>query len=263
VSRVLRIDGAKQWMQAQTNRIRRALGRLPAVGLAIPSRNQMPENPPPDESDREAVGVSFFESVARKQSHDIQRAAGNSGFWHEVRRWTGCGPRGIDFSWSDELRADVVGAVRQIDLALRRWTEKVEAECQGASSNIHGAVGAGAIALGVILVAVPGPVTALTLVTAKGAIGAALTKLAGAAGAGALFGKQAGRLSAVLTEKLVGCPEFDAVREAASVFRDRLASFGRRQAEEIITDAAALVIDENEPLAAALATLRDASEVTK
>lgn len=262
VSRVLRIDGAKQWMQTQTKRIRSALGRLPVVGLAIPSLNRSPESPPPDESDREAVGVSFFESVARKQIHDIQRAAGNSGFWHEIRRWTGCGPRTFDFSWSDEFRSDVVGAVRQVDSALCRWTEKVEAECQGVSPNIHGAVGAGAIALGVILVAVPGPVAALTLVSAKGAIGAALTKLAAAAGAGALFGKHAGRLSAVLAEKLVGCPEFDAVRDSVSVFRDHLASFGRRQAEAIINDAVGLVIDEDDPLAAALKTLQDASEAT-
>ena len=83
----------------------------------------------------------------------------------------------MECCWRGEVRSGVVGAVHKVDFARGRWTEKVEAECQGATPNMHGAVGAGAIALGVILVAVPGPVAALTLVSAKGAIGAALTQL--------------------------------------------------------------------------------------
>ena len=51
---------------------------------------------------------------------------------------------------------------------------------------------------------------------------AAAGKLAAVTGAGALFGKHAGRLADVVAEKLVGSKELGAVEAAAQRYRDRI-----------------------------------------
>jgi hypothetical protein len=115
----------------------------------------------------------------------------------------------------------------------------------------------GAIALAVVLIAVPGPITALTFLSAKGAIAAALTQLATATGAGALAGRHMGRLLMVIREKLIGSPEFDAVRAAADGFRSQLDRAGQALAEEVLAEASALIIPSDDPLIPALEVLRE------
>ena len=114
--------------------------------------------------------------------------------------------------------------------------------------------------MALVLVAAPGSVAVLTLATAKTALGAALGKLLAAAGAGALFGKQLGRLTEVVYEKLLGSAEFDAVRAAAGAFRTALLQAGATQAEEAHRDAARLVLPADDPLAGALQRLSTQDE---
>ena len=94
---------------------------------------------------------------------------------------------------------------------------------------------------------------ALTLASAKGAIGAALAKLAYAAGAGALFGKHVGRLSQIIHEKLLGSPQWDAVQASAADFRAAIRSAGLARAQQAIAEADAYVMHDDNPLASALA----------
>ena len=116
--------------------------------------------------------------------------------------------------------------------------------------------------MALVLIAVPGPVAALTLFSAKGAIGAALTQLATATGAGALLGKPMGRLLQLAQERLIGSEELAAVHKSAAAFRELLESGGRRLAEEAIAEASGLVMDRSDPLVGALECLRKQPEVS-
>ncbi len=72
-----------------------------------------------------------------------------------------------------------------------------------------------------------------------------------------------GRLVAVIEEKLLGSPEFDAVREATVAFRALLESTARQDAQSAITEARALVLDRNDPLVSALEVLRESPEAPR
>jgi hypothetical protein len=116
------------------------------------------------------------------------------------------------------------------------------------------------LALAVVLIAVPGPVTALTLVTVKGALGGALAELLAATGVGAVFGKRVKNLTSVIQEKLLGSPEFIAVQEAAAALHGLLEDAGRDWARGAGDEAAAYVMPADDPLTGALETLRQESE---
>ncbi len=259
-ARVLRLHETKDWVRAQTRRVQTALKRVPIVGPLVFAPGGQPHDEEPNHADRFAIGAAYYEAAARRQVHEVQRVVRASSFWDEVRRWTGLEPADREFACPPARRDQVRGAIHEFDLALIHWTEKVEAECRGISPNIHGAIGTGAIALVIVLIAVPGPVAALSFVAAKGAIGAALTQLAAATGAGALLGKHLGRLGTVIRERLLGTPEFEAVQAAAAAFRGQLETAGRELAAEAVTEASSLVMEEQEPLTVALRALRDAGE---
>lgn len=261
VSRVLRIHESKEWLSAQTRRLRSAFKRVPIVGAIAGVWREYAVEAPADSTDRGAIAASYFEGLARRQAHEVQRAVRSSAFWDEVRRWAGLEPGEREFTWDAGLEESVKAAADDFDRALTAWNAKVETECRGLSPNIKGAIGVGAIALAVVLIAVPGPISALTFVAAKGAMWAALTQLATAAGAGGLLGKHMGRLMTIVYEKLLGSPEFDAVHAASDGFRGRLESVGRTFVDEAVLEATALVMPCDDPLASALGKLREPPEV--
>ncbi|MCG8685530.1 MAG: hypothetical protein MI892_11685, partial [Desulfobacterales bacterium] len=259
VSRVFRLKETRHWLTAQTQRIQKALKGIPLVGMFVPSMKTSSEIAP-DGSDRLALARGFYETVARRQVHEVQRVVRASEFWHEMSRWTGLTPEERSFQWSDSAERQLAQTVDGFEKALQTWTEKIESECRGLNPKVHGAVGAGAIALIVVLVAVPGPVTALTLVSAKGAIAAALTELLAVSGVGALFGSQMRQLVSVIQEKLIGSPEFEGVQSAATALKDVLEDAGRAWVEHAVAEADQFVMSAEEPLASALDTLRRESE---
>ena len=114
--------------------------------------------------------------------------------------------------------------------------------------------------LAVVLIAVPGPLAALTLVSAKTAVAAAVVKLAAASGTGALLGKQVVRLSSVIQEKLIGSAEFGAVGQSVETFRAAVRRAAQRLADEAVAEAAALVLDESNALLEALEAFRNGPE---
>ena len=219
------------------------------------------EEKEPDTADRASIAALFFETVAGRQTHEVTRAVRASAFWDEIHRWTGLNPADRQFTWDPTLREQVRSVAKTFDAALTEWIHEVETQCRGISPHLTGAIGAGAIGLAIVLIAVPGPVTALTLISAKGAIGAALTQLATAAGAGALLGRPIGRLTNLVEEKLLGSAEFSAVQDATISFRALLEANGRRLADDAAAEAAALVMNDRDPLARALEALRQPPEV--
>lgn len=261
VSRVLRLRETRHWLSNQTHRLQRALKGVPLVGwLVRPLRT--PTAPEKEAVDRLASAQGFYESVARRQVHEVQRILKASAFWHELGRWTDLKPTDTHFEWMPAQQQAVELAVAAFESALADWTEKLKNECRGFTPNVHGAIGAGVLALAVVLIAVPGPLTALSLISVKGAIGAALTELIATAGAGALVGKHAKHLVSVIQEKLLGSPEFEAVQNAAALFHTQLEDLGRDLVAAAVDEAAAYVMPEGDPLALSLETIRTHAEAT-
>ena len=260
VARVLRLRQTKAWLAAQTRRVETALRRVPLLGGFL---SGSPESTPESASPpgRRESALSFYESVRRRQTHDLKRTLRSSSFWTEVRRWTKLEPTALQFNLTNQERDQVTTAVVEFETALSAWNEKVENECRGLSPHVVGAAGAAALGIALVLVAAPGSVAVLTLATVKTALGAALGKLLAAAGAGALFGKQLGRLTEVVYEKLLGSAEFDAVRTAAGLLRELLLQAGAAQAEQAQQEAAKLVLPADDPLATALQRLSTQDEI--
>ncbi len=287
VSRVLRIRQTRQWLANQRRRVESVLRRVPLVGVvASPlvggvrsvrgGGQTLRETDEEESDDRHVLAWSYFEKTARRQGHDLQRAARTSRFWDEIRRWTGIEPPDValplvgddlpgDDLAGDEVvagdgrrpqgatlrsavRAQVNDAASSLDVALKRWTRKVEQECQGVTWSVAGKAGAGAIGLAIVLVALPG-----------GGLAPIWAPLA-ALGGGAAVGKQAGRLAAVVREKLVGSAEYDAVKQAATHFATMIEDYGRRTAQTHVDQARQSVLGKDHPLLGALEQIRDASE---
>ena len=187
VLRVFRIRDTKTWLSAQARRFESAIRCVPVFGAMVGRRRDGADESPPS-SDRHAVASSYFESVATRQAYELRRAARSGAFWDEVRKWAGLSPADRTFAWTESERGRLRRDANAFQEAMEHWNARVEVECKGISPNIKGAVGAAVLGIAIVLVAVPGPVSVLTVAAAKGAIGAALGKLAALTGAGALFG---------------------------------------------------------------------------
>lgn len=255
LARVFRVRETRHWLAAQTQRIHKVLKGVPVVGWFMRS-SAMPETVVPEDADRRTATRGFYESVARRYVLEVQRVVRASEFWHELARWTHHHPEDRAFAWTSDAEQAVEDIVAEFDTALARWTDQIESECSGISPNVQGAMGAGVLALAVVLIAVPGPITALTLLSAKGAVGLALTELLAATGAGALLGKQIKNFTAVIQEKLIGSPEFEAVQEAGATLRELLETTGRAAVADVVNEATTYVMPADDPVAAALETLQ-------
>jgi len=263
VSRVLRIRETKRWLSSQRDRLQNALKQVPLVGALVSSSMSSNEPEPPNTDDRRIIAESYFRSVGQRQANDVNRVVTSSAFWDEITKWTNLEPGRQEFAWDVETQEAVRQAASRFDKALRKWIEKVEAESKGASPYVKGAVGFSIVGLALVLIAVPGPVAALTILSAKGAVGGALAHLATAAGAGAVLGKPMGRLLALAQEKLIGSEEFEAVKEATDAFDRLLAASGQGLANDALSEGRALVLEPTDTLAIALGALRNLSEVRR
>lgn len=269
-SRVLRIRETREWLSAQRHRVEGMIRHVPLVGsmlaAARPGAALAARGETATGDDRVALARAFFDQTARRQMHELHRAARTSRFWKEVRRWTGTEPESGAVLEAETgaptpaFRLRVEHAAGQLDAAVRRWNEKVKAECAGVAPNVYGALGAGGLGVAVVLIAVQGPVGALTVPAAAGALWASLAKLAAVAGGGALMGKQTGRLALVVKEKLLGSEEYQAVTQAAAAVAAVLADHAGAVAESQLTQARQLVMPADHPLADALETVRRIAE---
>lgn len=256
ISRVLRLDTTRDWMRQQVRRVSDALRSVPLLGGLAGAASAAQGST----GDRAVLGLNHFDAVAHRMIHEIGRIVSNSAFWEEVRGWTGAEPTAMTFATLEGDRALAMADVRELDEAVARWTAKVESECQGLAPHLKGAIGVGAVGLAIVLIALPGPVTAVTLVAAKGAVGAALSQLLTAAGVGAALGRHFSRLTSVAQEKLIGCPEYDAVHRAATNYQGRLESAGQRISDHALAQSDALLLAPDDPVGMALGTISDAWE---
>jgi hypothetical protein len=262
VSRTLRITETRQWLSRQAERFRQTLRRhVPLLGIAGRPSDAISDNVPPGTADRPTIGWEVFRSRCLRHMGAVDAAAMDSDFWLEVRRWTTLEPPQSSPEAVESRREAARAAVVRMDEAIRAWTSKVEAECRGVSPRLVRALGAGTLAAAILLVAVAGPVTALTLPIITAKLAGALSTLAASAGAGAVAGPWMGRLLATVRERLVGSPEFAAVQTAVDGYRELIAAFGRDAADASFAAAQSLVIPEHDELAAALTTLCDAAEI--
>jgi len=255
-SRILRLGDTRAWLSRQTDRLTETLGRIPLMGAVFP-RNERAADSDGKVVDRGALVAAFVESVLRRQTYEINRIVQGSAFWDELRRWTGLFPLPRTWPGTAPLRSEVQVVTADIDRALAAWLAKVDAECRGLSPHVRGAIGVGGVALAIALIAAPGPVAALTLVTAKTAVGAALGELLTATGAGALLAKPMGRALALMEENLLGTAEHRTVQKAASQLRSLLQRHAEALRAAVLAEAEAFVLSRDNSLGSALETLRE------
>lgn len=257
VWRMLRASDAREWFSAQARRLRKLVGQTPVLGSMFAGASDAAETDR-QPADRAMTALSYFESTLSHLQNEITRVTRSSHFWREVEAWTGQTPSFRPFALDDDVRETIVDSGRRFDGALQRWNAQIESECEGLSTHLKVGIGAGIIGLAVVLIAVPGPITALTFVAAKGAIGTALAELAAASGAAALLGRPIGRFVEVLREKTLGSPEFTEVQSTAKAFRQEIENAGRTLLDQALAEADALILPEKSDLSQALRMLREA-----
>ncbi len=262
ITRTLRIRETREWLSRQSRRIRSTLqSSLPFIGGLFGGVTRTSET---DEKAlsierREDLAWALFESRATRQINAVGHAAQRSRFWSEIRSWTDLDAPQPEKDRIAICRPQVVEKAEALDAAIKAWAAKVEAECKGVSPHILGALGGTTLAGAVVLIAVSGPVTALTLPAAKLALSGALSTLLTSAGAGALAGGPLGRFVNLAQERLIGSPEFDAVSKAIDEIRNEISAFGEAVASESYAKAQQLVIPSEDALLKALNTVcRDA-----
>ena len=247
-SRVLRLRETSDWLAEQSRRLQSLFKQVPVIGSWMAGDgDRMPDHAP---HDRLQVARDFQETFVQRLSAEIRQLERASAFWEEMRRWAKLEPS--ERQIPPISGSDMEAAARGFDAAMSVWTEKVERECAGLSPHIKGALGVGTVGLALILIAAPGPLAALTVVAAKGAVAGALSHLLMASGAGALLGKHLSRFTAVVQEKLLGSAELAAVRKAAESVRQVLISTAGQLVAPALSDADAFVIKSDEPLLQAL-----------
>lgn len=254
-SRLLGLSHARDWLDRQKRRLETTMARLPWVRPSGPSASLA--NGPAEPFSRERSGLDFFESQCERHRRRLNEDALAAEFWDELRRTTGRAPTLLDVEFTKAFRDRAQQVVTGVGKALEAWDTKVRRECDGASPQVVGSLSMMLIGVAAILVAVPGPVAALTPVVAAGAIKAGLVKIGAAGLFGAIGGRSMARLVEIVREKLLASPEFNAVHTAAEQFRRLLEEHGQAAAHELERSARRLTLAPGEPLLEALCALRD------
>lgn len=254
-SRVLGLAQARDWLDRQRRRIETTMARLP--WLRLPSSTPTPTQEIPSELfSREQSGWDFFESQCERQRRRLNEEVAASEFWNELRRTTGRSPALLGAEFTGTFRPRAREAVAALGNALEAWDAKVRRECESASPQVVGSLSMVLIGVAAILVAVPGPVAALTPLVAAGAIKAGLIKIGAAGLFGAVGGRSVARLVEIVREKLLASPEFNDVHSSAERFRLLLEEHGQAGARELEQSARQLTLTEGEPLLDALRVVR-------
>jgi hypothetical protein len=254
LSRVLGLSQARDWLDRQRRRIETTMARVP--WLRLPSSEPIAaQQIPPELFSREQSGWDFFESQSERQRRRLNEEVAASEFWDELRRTTGQTPKLLGGEFTDTFRPRARETVAALGNALEAWDAKVRRECQSASPQVVGSLSMVLIGVAAILVAVPGPMAALTPVIAAGAIKAGLIKIGAAGLFGAIGGRSVARLVEIVREKLLASPEFNEVHASAERFRQLLEEHGQAAVRELEQSARQLTLAEGEPLLDALRTL--------
>lgn len=255
-SRLLGLSQARDWLDRQRRRIENTMSKLPWLRLPA-SQPIAAKEIPPEVFSREQSGLDFFESQCERQLRRLNEDAAASEFWDELRKTTGRLPRLLGSDFTEDYRPRAHQTVSALGQALERWDTKVRHECESVSPQLVGSTSMVLIGIAAVLVAVPGPVAALTPVVAAGAIKAALVKIGAAGFFGAIGGRSVARLVEIVREKLLASPEFNDVHAAAERLKQLLEEHSQAAARELEQSARKLTLAAGEPLLDALKTMRD------
>ncbi len=292
VSRVLGVIQMREWLGRQRRWIEQAMPRWPWSGkreIAVPPASPSKDHP---EATREQRGRDWLTAQCERQIQTLKAEVAASDFWEELRL-SGCAGNAfgaatarersvgaeknrsltvaalkdaalkdaalngadLDGGVLEPVRARADEAVTRLANALDAWDAKVRDECTGVSPRLAATLGMTILAGAAILVAVPGPVAALTPVIAAGALKAGLAKLAAAGVFGAVSGRPMARLAEIIREKLLASPEFNTVRDAAEDMRLLIVEHARLVADRLGQEARGYTLTADHPLRQALEVL--------
>lgn len=255
LARALRLPELERMVAVGARQVKGLLQKVPGLGRLV--RDDREGQVAEDHAiRRHEAAVRFFDSTADRIRSEITAAVARSDFWAELQRSAGASPPACDVEVAAH-RAAFERAVQSFSAALEDWNRRVREDVAGVKPHMAAGVGVGAFGLAAALIAVPGPITALTIATAQTAVGAALSKLLFASGAGALFGKQFGGLYGVLRERLIGTEEFRRVETAAGELRAPFVSYSARLQADAAAACTSLYPDEGAAVLGALEALAD------
>jgi hypothetical protein len=255
-SRLLGLSQMRDWMERQRRRLEETMSRVPWLRLpATPAADarRLPAEP----FSRAQSGLDFFESQCERQRRRLNEDAAASDFWNELRWGPGRNPPALDDGFTESFRPRARDIVDRLCRAMEQWDAKVRSECSSLSPHVVGSLSAVLIGIAAILVAVPGPLHALTPLIAAGAIKAGLVKIGAAGVFGAFGGRSVARLVEIVREKLLASPEFNEVHASGEQFRRLLEEHAEAAAGRLENAAGRLTLPPGDPLLAALECLSE------
>jgi hypothetical protein len=255
VSRVLGVAQVREWLGRQRRWLEEAMPRLPWAGRREPAAGPEPAFLEDADTSRRQRGWDWLIAQCERQVRRLNEEVTASDFWEDLRVAGGQPPVVLPGGIIDSFQREAEKAVEGLAVAMDTWDTKVQHECGGLSPRLVGTLGMTILAGVAILVAVPGPVAALTPVIAAAALKAGLLKLGAAGAFGAVSGRPLARLAEIVREKLLASPEFNRVREAAENMRRLIEEHGQAVADRLSRRAGDLVLKEGDPLRQALEVL--------
>lgn len=250
-SRLLGLSQMRDWMDRQRKRFEQTMSKMQWFGMSG-SAQSIATKMPAETFSREQSGLDFFEAQCEQQRRRLNEDVRGSEFWDDLRRTAGRDPVVLGPAFTESFAARARRAVDELGEALQAWDAKVQRECQGVSVPVAGSLGMTLIGIAAILVAVPGPLTALTPIIAAGAIEAGLVKIGAAGLLGWVGGRSVARLVEIVREQLLASPEFNAVNTAAESLRLLVDEHGQSAARELEQSARNLTLPAGDSLLAAL-----------
>lgn len=253
VSRVLGIAQVWEWLGRQRRWLEEAMPRLPWAGRQAAE----PEPAAVESADapRDRRGRDWLIAQCERQVRRLNEEMTASDLWEDLRVACGRPIVVLDGGMIESFRPRAEEVVARLAAAMDEWDAKVRHECEGLSPKLIGTLGMTILAGAAILIAVPGPVAALTPAIAAGALKAGLLKLGAAGVFGAVSGRPLARLTEIIREKLLASPEFNRVRETAEGMRRLIEEHGRAAADHLIREARRFTLTSSDPLRQALGIL--------
>lgn len=258
LSRVFGVAQVRDWLGRQRQRLERTLASVPLLGLRTTASPAVPGTQQAAFS-REQSGLDYFDAQCERQRRRFNEDAAGSAFWEEVRTRVGGMPVPLTDEFTAAHRPGAETAVTKLSRALETWEEKVRTECQGLSPQVAGSLGMTVIGIAAVLVAVPGPVAALTPMVVAGAIKAGLVKIGAAGLFGAFSGRPVARLVEIIRERLLVSPEYGAVQAAAEACRRCVDEHCQAAMNELMGSARRYTLMDDPALAAALEAVTSSS----
>lgn len=255
MSRIIGIAQVREWLDRQKRWIEEAMPRWPWAAKREATAQPAPAALSDAGFSREDRGRDWLIAQCQRQIHRLNDEVTSSELWEDLRTAKARAIPVLSGEMIESFRPRSEESVRRLVSAIDEWEAKVQHECEGLSPKLIGSLGMTILAGAAILVAMPGPIGALTTIAAAGALKAGLLKLGAAGVFGAISGRPLARLTEIIREKLLASPEFNRVREAAESMRRLIEEHGRAAADHLSQEARGFMLPSTDPLRQALEAL--------